>query len=342
MSAPLPPGKPHHDGEYEDLLSLWSDLESALSLLLSKPLLVQDFPAKIRQLDFWLQDLVAHDIDAALYLMFQLAATSTAGYSASHALVCATLCNIMARELKLPANERDSLVRAALTMNIGMTALQDELAEQREKPTPPQKEAIQSHPLDSQALLERVFINDPLWLDVVGQHHAPIADRVPLASQAPQDRLTRILGTIDRYAAMISPRKSRAGRSATDSVRAIVGQEIEQHDEVSYTLVRAIGLCPPGTFVRLDNGDTAIVLRRSDKANHPLVASLLDRAGHHKPQPILHSTAQGKPRIQSALARSAVTADLHQQTMARLGLYAAQHHTGIHNLVTTPATLGLQ
>jgi hypothetical protein len=72
------------------------------------------------------------------------------------------------------------------------------------------------------------------------------------------------------------------------------------------------------------------------------VASLLDRAGHHKPQPILHSTAQGKPRIQSALARSAVTADLHQQTMARLGLYAAQHHTGIHNLVTTPATLGLQ
>lgn len=66
MSAPLPSGKPHHDGEYEDLLSLWSDLESALSLLLSKPLLVQDFSAKIRQLDLWLQDLVAHDNDAAL------------------------------------------------------------------------------------------------------------------------------------------------------------------------------------------------------------------------------------------------------------------------------------
>ena len=51
-------------------------------------------------------------------------------------------------------------------------------------------------------------------------------------------------------------------------------------DAVSYTLVRSIGLCPPGTFVKLDNGDTAIVLRRSEKANHPLVASLLDRAGH--------------------------------------------------------------
>ena len=99
MAARLPPGNQRHDGEYEDLLSLWSDLESALAVVLSAPLRVQDFPAKVRQVDRWLQDLVAHDIDAALYLMFQLASTSTVGYSASHAVVCATLCHIMAQEL---------------------------------------------------------------------------------------------------------------------------------------------------------------------------------------------------------------------------------------------------
>lgn len=322
------------EGEYEDLLSLWSDLESALSMLLSRPLQVQDFAAKVRQFDHWLQDLVAHDIDAALYLMFQLASTSTVGYSASHALVCGTLCHIMAQELQLPPRERDSLVRAALTMNIGMTRLQDELAEQRERPTAAQQEAIRSHPEESLMLLQRLHITDPLWLDVVGQHHATMIDRIPLAAQAPEDRLTRVLGTIDRYAAMISPRKSRAGRSATDSVRAIVGQEIEQHDEVSYTLVRSIGLCPPGTFVKLDNGDTAIVLRRSEKANHPLVASLLDRAGHHHAQPSLYQTATGKPRIQSALARSAVSLELNHRTMMRLGQYAAQHSAGLRGLVS--------
>lgn len=322
------------EGEYEDLLSLWSDLESALSMLLSRPLQVQDFAAKVRQFDHWLQDLVAHDIDAALYLMFQLASTSTVGYSASHALVCGTLCHIMAQELQLPPRERDSLVRAALTMNIGMTRLQDELAEQRERPTAAQQEAIRSHPEESLMLLQRLHITDPLWLDVVGQHHATMTDRIPLAAQAPEDRLTRVLGTIDRYAAMISPRKSRAGRSATDSVRAIVGQEIEQRDEVSYTLVRSIGLCPPGTFVKLDNGDTAIVLRRSEKANHPLVASLLDRAGHHHAQPSLYQTATGKPRIQSALARSAVSLELNHRTMMRLGQYAAQHSAGLRGLVS--------
>ena len=330
---------PVPEGDYEDLLSQWSDLEAALSMLLSKPLLVQDFAAKIRQFDGWLQDLVAHDIDAALYLMFQLASTSTVGYSASHALVCGTLCHIMAAELDLPASERDSLVRAALTMNIGMTAMQDELAEQRERPTPVQQEAIKNHPRESQALLERLFIADALWLDVVEQHHVSVPDRVPLAQQAPPDRLTRILGTIDRYAAMISPRRSRAGRSATDSVRAIVGQEVDQRDEVSFTLVRSIGLCPPGTFVRLDNGDTAIVLRRSEKANHPLVASLLDSAGTHRAQPILYKTDKGKPRIQSALARSAVRLELNHRTMVRLGLYAAQRTAGQRSMVTGPGGL---
>jgi len=321
------------------LLSLWSDLESGLSVLLSRPLQVQDFTAKVRQFDAWLQDLVAHDIDAALYLMFQLAATSTVGYSTSHALVCGTLCHIMAQELHLAPRERDSLVRAALTMNIGMTALQDELAAQRERPTASQQEAILGHPEESMLLLERLFVNDSLWLEVVGQHHATVTDRVPLAQQEPPDRLTRILGTIDRYAAMISPRKSRAGRSATDSVRAIVGHEEDQRDEVSYTLVRSVGLCPPGTFVKLDNGETAIVLRRSEKANHPLVASLLDANGHHHSQPSLYQTATGKRHIQSALARSAVSLELNHRTMVRLGLYAAQHSSGLRGLLSGPVTL---
>ena len=335
---PLPSlARTAHNEEYEDLLSLWGDLESALSALLARPAQARSFQAKVRQLDQWLQDLVAHDIDASLYLMFQLAATSTVGYSASHALVCATLCHLMAREFNLPSHERNALVRAAFTMNIGMTALQDELADQREKPTAAQQEAIKSHPAQSQDLLEHLHVSDDLWLEVVAQHHLILGEHISLANLEAHDRLTRILSAIDRYAAMISPRKSRAGRSATDSVRAIVGQEVDQRDEVSYTLVRSIGLCPPGTFVKLDNGETAIVLRRSDKPNLPLVASLLDQHGQALSEPRLHRTSEGKPRIQSALTRAAVTVDLDRRTMVRIGLYAAQPSA---YQATVPGVLG--
>ena len=313
--------------EYEDLLGEWSDLESTLSMLLARPMLVRDFPDKVRQCDRWLHELAAHDIDAALYLMFQLAATSTAGYSASHALVCAALCHILAQELALPPHERDSLVRAAFTMNIGMTALQDELALQREPLTPAQRQAVNHHPQTGLGMLEQLGVTDALWLDVVLQHHAAQPDATPLARLSPQERLARILATIDRYAAMISPRKSRAGRSATDSVRAIVGHDDHQQDEVSLTLVRTVGLCPPGTFVRLDNGDTAVVLRRSERANFPLVASLLNAQGEPVAPPALYHTVRGRPRILSALARSVVTLELDHRTMVRLGLYAARRST---------------
>lgn len=316
--------RPVRDEEYEDLLGLWADLEAALAVLLARPRQVRDFAAKVRQLDHWLQELVAHDIDASLYLMFQLAGLSSVGYSTSHALVCATLCHIMAPQFELQGHERNALVRAAFTMNIAMTALQDALAEQREKPSAEQQHAIDQHQRQSQSLLEQLHITDDLWLEVVGQHHAPVNGPEPLAELHAQDRLTRILGTIDRYAAMISPRKSRPGRSATASVRALLEQEETQSDEVGRMLVRTVGLCPPGTFVRLDNGDTAIVLRRSDKANLPLVASLLDASGTHLHEACLRHTAQGKPRVQSALARNEVTVELNHRTMVRLGLYAAQ------------------
>jgi len=318
--------QPARDEEYEDLLGLWADLEAALAVLLARPRQVRSFAAKLRQLDQWLQDLVAHDIDAALYLMFQLAGLSSVGYSSSHALVCATLCHIMAPRFELQGHERTALVRAAFTMNIAMTAMQDELAEQRDPPSAAQQEAIQQHPRHGEALLEQLHITDDLWLEVVGQHHVPMQASEPLAQLPAPDRLTRILGTIDRYAAMISPRKSRPGRSATASVRALLEQEAAQSDEVGFMLVRTVGLCPPGTFVRLDNGDTAIVLRRGARANQPLVASLLDASGALLQEPALHDTALGTLRVQSALARNDVTVELNHRVMVRLGLYAAQQH----------------
>lgn len=326
-------GRAALDVEYEDLLGLWADLECGLAVLLARPQQVRDFAAKVRQLDRWLQELVAHDIDAALYLMFQLASTSTTGYSASHALVCATLCHLMAFEFDLPAHERNALVRAAFTMNIAMTALQDKLALQREKPSFAQRQAIDSHAQRSHALLGQLHIGDALWLSVVRQHHQQtqtalgVAGKSPLSSLEPDQRLVRMLASTDRYAAMISPRRSRAGRSATDSVREVVGRAMESRDEAGLLLVRSVGLCPPGTFVRLDNGDTAIVLRRSEQANLPLVASLLDVTGAHFSEPRLHQTSYGKPRIQAAMARTEVKAELNHRTMVRLGLYAVQHST---------------
>ena len=43
--------------------------------------------------------------------------------------------------------------------------------------------------------------------------------------------------------------------------------------------MRALGIQPPGSFVRLANGETGVVLRRGARANEPRVASLVNRDG---------------------------------------------------------------
>lgn len=313
-----------NESEYEDLLSLWADLEAGLAVLLSSPESIQEFQLRIWQYDRWMQDLLARDTDVGLYLLFQLASNSTVGYSASHALVCAVLCHLIAVELNLAQEERDSLVHAALTMNIGMTSLQDELALQMERPSQLQQDAIRAHPIKGGMMLANIGIVNDLWLDVVTSHHDEATDKGELWAVSPATRLARIVRVVDRYAAMISPRKSRVGRTATDSVRSIVGDAGDQSDLIGHSLVRTVGLCPPGTYVRMDSGEIAVVMRRSSKPNHPHVAIVLNDSGDLLSQPRLHRTAHGSPQIRSALAASAVRARLNHHLVLQLGAYAAQ------------------
>ena len=313
------------EDEYEDLLSLWSDLEAGLGIILGSPASIQEFEKRVWQYDRWMSDLLRLDTDVGLYLLFQLASNSTVGYSASHALVSAVLCHLIAVELKLPKAERDSLVHAAMTMNLAMTRLQDELATQTERPNTEQQSAIHAHAAKGALMLANMGVADELWLDTISLHHDEATDRGDINNIPPVQRLARILRLVDRYAAMISPRKSREGRSATDSARSVLGQASEQRDEVGHALVRAVGLCPPGTYVRLDNQQIAVVMRRSSLPNLPHVAIVVNESGMVLNPPRLHRTCSGSPDIKASLPPSAVRERLNHHLILQLGAYAANN-----------------
>ena len=310
------------DSEYEDLLGQWSDLESGLGIILASPNSAQQFAHRVLQYDRWMQGLMQRDPDVGLYLLFQLASNSPVGYSASHALVCAVLCHLVANEMHLPQKERNSLVDAALTMNIAMTALQDELAGQVEKPSPTQQDAIRAHPIKGAMMLANLGVGDDDWLDIVSSHHDDTVDKDDFNTVAASVRMARILKVVDRYAAMISPRKSRAGRSAIESARSVMTRASSSVDLIGQALVRAVGLCPPGTYVRLDNDELGVVVRRSNKSNQPYVVVVGKPGGELETSPRLHSTAEAYPRIRSALPSSAVRAPLNHFYILQLGSQA--------------------
>lgn len=312
------------ENEYEDLLAEWSDLESGLGIILSNPRSTQQFASRVLQYDRWMQGLLERDTDVGIYLLFQLAGNSPVGYSASHALVCAVLCHLLAQELKLPLQERNSLVHASMTMNMSMTAMQDVLATQASKPTAQQQEQIQLHPMQSSVLLATMGVEDPVWREIVALHHDDAVDRGDFRSVKPGVRLARVLKMVDRYAAMISPRTSRAGKSATESARTIMSAGSDKVDEIGHALIRTVGLCPPGTYVRMDSQELAVVVRRSARTNQPYVAIVGSAEGTILGSPRLHATSSGAPHIRAALAASSVRAQLNHYLVLQLGARAAQ------------------
>lgn len=312
------------EDEYEDLLGLWADLEAGLGIILTSPASIQEFEKRVWQYDRWMQGLLERDTDVGLYLLFQLATNSSVGYSASHALVSAVLCHLLCLELKLPKAERDSLVHAAFTMNLAMTTMQDRLASQIGKPDAVQQAMINGHALAGAQMLVKMGITDSLWVAIVKQHHDEAAAPEPSPEAPAAARLAGLLRMIDRYAAMISPRQTREGRSATDSARSILKSAARQ-DELALALVRTVGLCPPGTYVRLDDQEVAVVMRRSATPNQPYVAIVINQAGMLLNPPRLHRVANGGPGIKAALSASAVPERLNHHLILQLGAYAAQH-----------------
>ena len=296
----------------------WTDVESKLNGLLASSRHASDYPLKVAQLVALIDGLLKEDPAGAQFLLFHRSITQCIGYSALHSLLCAVLCRLVASTFSLADAERQALVCAALTMNIGMTLIQDELALQKHRPTADQRAQIQNHPALGEQMLRDAGVTDELWLKTVAQHHMPALVPGKLLDAEPVARLVKILQTLDRFTAALSPRKSRSGKNAHDSVRAVVVREASRHDEVGIALLQILGVCPPGTYVRLSDGEIAVVLRRGRKPGLPLVACIINRSGDLIGIPRSRDLAHESLTVQEALYPAHVRVSLNLERMLKL------------------------
>ena len=72
-------------------------------------------------------------------------------------------------------------------------------------------------------------------------------------------------------------------------------------DEIGGALLKAMGLYPPGSYVELVNGETAIVLARGRQANPPVVASLVAPGGTPLGEPTLRETMDRRFAVKGAV-----------------------------------------
>jgi hypothetical protein len=219
--------------------------------------------------------LLEQDADDSLFCLFQALGDDNLGYCATHALLCGVVCTLTGTKLGLDVLQRRSLMDAALTMNIGMARDQDSLARQTTPPTDWQRELIQAHPERSVEMLRGLGVDDTDTLDLVRWHHGPLAPEALSRNQLAR----RVLSTADAFVAKMAARKTRVPLSGLGAAKSIyVGAEGDAA-AVGSAMATAVGFYPPGSYVRLANGETAVVAQRGARANAPWVVSIQDANG---------------------------------------------------------------
>lgn len=193
-------------------------------------------------------------------------------YVSRHSVNVAIACEIVGTALRLPLAELSSIVAAALTMNLGMLALQQQLQSQEQPLSDSQHRWVRLHCEHSVALLQQHGVSDPLWLQSVLDHHEQLdGSGYPAGKRDEAIALpARLLALADTYCARISRRDYRPSLQPDTALRWLFQGEGTRVDEaLSEAMIRTLGIYPPGTGVRLRDGRVAIVTHRGPEGGLP-------------------------------------------------------------------------
>lgn len=229
-----------------------------------------------------LQTLTERCPDLAIFMIVRRDGPPRAHYGLLHAVHTAAAALLVARRLGLDEALAQTLVRAALTMNLSILTLQGRLAEQPTPPTAVQREALRVHPHRSAEMLQAAGVSDPAWLDTVRRHH-----ETPTGT--PPD-LAGVLHVCDVFTAKLASRVTRQAMPGNQAAKSIF-TAYPQHP-ASGALVKEFGIYPPGCFVALEGGEQGVVVRRGASANAPLVDVLVGRTGEPMLAAVRRDTAQ--------------------------------------------------
>ena len=204
-----------------------------------------------------------------------------------------------------------NVIGAALTMNIANMTLHDRLHELVGIPDEDAADDIRAHPLESANRLEQLGRFPDDWLDAVAQHHENVdGSGYPLGLMRATIALpARMLRIADVLAARLSSRRGRGPRywnlhQARDLPRLIqhvFGADLAHLDQpLVRQLMTRLGAFPPGSLVRLSNGELAVISRRNHAHATPREAwAFIGANGRALDQPRLRTISPRDCRIHS-------------------------------------------
>ncbi len=262
--------------------------------------------------------LIERDSDLAIFQVLRQDGNAFTQYGVTHSIHAAITSFLVAQRLGWDEADVQKVFKVALTMNLSMLELQGQLAQQTTPVTPEQRALIHSHPQRSVEMLRLSGITDGEWLDAVAHHHvAPDGSGYPADVHEVND-LAALVRRADIYTAKLSPRSGRDAIAADRAGRAMF--MYDPGNSMTAALVKEFGVYPPGCFVKLVSGETAVVVKRGPSVVTPLVAALTTPSGTALADPEPRDTSKREHTIAGVIGERAVSVKLAPEKLMKLAL----------------------
>ncbi|WP_404419243.1 HD-GYP domain-containing protein [Marinospirillum sp.] len=289
-----------------EIEELESQLETAFKQIKSQNSSAPDvFYRKIRSISGQLIGLAEHSPEALLGTV-HWPRHDEVPYSLHHPIQCAVLIAVISKKLNLQGERLFATLAASLTANLGMIHIHDKLNKQKEPLSEEQKEAIHHHPRRSIEMLESMKIQDSLWLKAVLHHHERLDGSGYPQGLKEEDicNEAKLVALADIYIALIGRREYREALPIKQALRQLLNERgTLVGPALTKLFLNQVGIYPPGTAVKLANGDIAVVTKRGEDINHPICAGIKAMSGQAYMHPPPRDTSDPQYTIQDVVAK---------------------------------------
>jgi HD-GYP domain-containing protein (c-di-GMP phosphodiesterase class II) len=296
----------------KDPFSVWANILKRTGQLLRNHHDNPNFADDLCTLSTQIQGAMKDDVDAGT---FEMVSGETTGYAIAHSLQTAFVASLASTRFGWTDSDQATLIRAALTMNIAMLDMQNHLTQQSTPLTPQQKADIAAHPAKGRAILESRNVQCQDWLRTVEEHHVTIDGRGLPIDRKDFNQLACMIHYADVYLAKLSPRAGRPAIAVNVAARELYLKAGGADNPYVAALIKEMGIFPPGSFVKLANGDTGVVVHPGESANTPYVHSLISADGWVYPDTKPRDTARPEFKVMAAIPRGNVLLQINRQKL---------------------------
>lgn len=181
----------------------------------------------------------------------------------SHALNVTVLSVVLARHMKLDPDEVRSIGIGALLHDIGKSEIPPAILAKHGKLTPAEEGVLRTHATKGARIAQKIQDLPPEVIAIIEQHHEFLdGSGYPRGLRDQQIWLpVRIVAVANLYDNLVNPPDVNQSVSPRDAMAILYRHyQGKLDDQLVSSFIRAMGVYPPGTIVRLSNEDIGMVV----------------------------------------------------------------------------------